>query len=377
MRIIDRYLLGQFVQTFSICFCSLTGLYIVFDAFTNLDEFVRFADKNGSLLAIMGEYYLYRSVFFFDQTSAILALVSAMFTVTWIQRHNEMTALSSAGIPTTRIIAPVVVTAACISLIAAANRESLIPAIRKPLSRDSKDLVGSQAKALSPRRDHETKILLNGKASYSNLSRIDTPSFLLPPELGEFGRQLVAKDAFYQAPSAAHPGGYLMRGVQQPADVAQRPSVPAEHPVIITPRDAPGWLKPDECFVKSNVTFDQLTNGQRWQQFSSTRELIAGLGNPSLDFGADVRIAIHGRIVQPLLDVTLLFLGLPLILTRENRNMFVAIGMCIGLVSLFMLVLLGSHYLGAISLISPALAAWLPAMIFVPLAVAGADPLRQ
>ena len=41
MRIIDRYLLRQFVQTFLICFLSLVGIVIVFDLFTNLDEFVR------------------------------------------------------------------------------------------------------------------------------------------------------------------------------------------------------------------------------------------------------------------------------------------------------------------------------------------------
>ena len=36
MAIIDRYLLRQFVKTFVICYVSLTGLYIVFDAFTML-----------------------------------------------------------------------------------------------------------------------------------------------------------------------------------------------------------------------------------------------------------------------------------------------------------------------------------------------------
>ena len=41
MTIIDRYLLRQFLQTFLICYLSLTGLYIVFDAFTNLEDFLR------------------------------------------------------------------------------------------------------------------------------------------------------------------------------------------------------------------------------------------------------------------------------------------------------------------------------------------------
>ena len=47
MKIIDRYLLRQFIQTFLICFLSLTGLIIVFDAFTNLDSFLKCAGKHG------------------------------------------------------------------------------------------------------------------------------------------------------------------------------------------------------------------------------------------------------------------------------------------------------------------------------------------
>ena len=43
MRIIDRYLLRQFVQTFLICFLSLTGVFVVFDAFTNMEAFMHCA----------------------------------------------------------------------------------------------------------------------------------------------------------------------------------------------------------------------------------------------------------------------------------------------------------------------------------------------
>ncbi|OYV95643.1 MAG: hypothetical protein B7Z73_02255, partial [Planctomycetia bacterium 21-64-5] len=144
--------------------------------------------------------------------------------------------------------------------------------------------------------------------------------------------------------------------------------------VVLTPLDESGWLKSDECFVVSNVSFEQLSGGRGWRQFSSTRQLIAGLSNPSLglagEFGADVRVAIHGRVVQPLLDLTLLFLGLPLVLHGTNRNVFIAIGLCGVVCTAFMVVVMGCQYLGQISLIRPALAAWAPLMVFVPVAVA-------
>lgn len=98
MWIIDRYLLRQFAQTFLICFLSLIGLYVVFDLITHLDEFVECGKRAGGVGAFILQYYSYQPILFFDRTGGLIALVSAMFTVAWIQRHQEMTALMAAGV---------------------------------------------------------------------------------------------------------------------------------------------------------------------------------------------------------------------------------------------------------------------------------------
>jgi len=378
MWIIDRYLLRQFLQTYVICFCSLTGLYVIFDLFTNLEEFLRSAEKSGSLLELMGSYYGYRSILFFDRTSGLLTLVAAMFTVTWIQRHNEMTALMAAGISGLRVIVPVIGAAVVIAGLSVANRELVIPNFREELSRKTTDLLGDRAQPLEPRYDNQTWIYVQGKSTYADEKRIHKPDFVLPGSLDFYGNRLKGAEAFYQPADQNHPRGYLFQGVTVPADLDTQPSVPPEgDPIIITRHDAPGWLQPGECFVASNLTFEELTGGQALRQFSSTAQLIRGVQNPSLDFGADVRVTIHSRIVHPLLDLTLLFLGLPLVLARESRNVFVAIGLCVAMVSVFMLVVLAFQHLGAIYLIEPALAAWAPLMIFVPVAVGLSEPLWE
>src|SRR6185437_11259693 len=375
MRIIDRYLLRQFIHVFLICFVSLDGLYVVFDAFSNLDEFLRYTEKQGSLLSIMGEFYAYRTVLFFERVSAMLTMIAGMFTVTWIQRHNELTALMAAGVSRTRIIVPILAASACISLGASAAREFAIPKLAEQLARDPKNLRGENGQELKPRYDNETNVLLQGKAAYANERRVDVPSFLFEESLYGQGKQLLAENAYYlEAEPGRHPAGYLLRGVVRPTDLAEQPSLEQNgRALLITPRDGPSWLKSDECFLVSNVNFDQLSGGQGWRQFSSTPELIEGLSNPSLglagDFGADVRVAIHSRIIKPLLDMTLLFLGLPLVLSGTNRNVFVAIGLCGAVCTAFMLVVTGFQYLGAVALLRPALAAWAPLAIFIPIAV--------
>jgi lipopolysaccharide export system permease protein len=378
MRIIDRYLLRQFVGVFLICFISLTGLYVVIDAFGNLDEFISHTKESGDgLMQVMGQYYGYRSLAFFDRVSGVLALISAMFTVTWIQRHQEMTALSSAGIATSRIVLPIILAAGSISLLALANRELVIPKIRNYLSFNAQRLDNEKGQEIRPLYDHENEILLRGASAIVQTKTIREPNFLLPRGLDRYGKHLVGRVAVYELASGDRPAGYRFHGVEQPASLLENPSLTlAGQRVVLSSFDTP-WLKADECFVVSNVNFEILVGGQTFRNYSSTAELIRGLKSPSLDLGADVRVAIHGRIVQPMLDVTLLFLGLPLAVAQQNRNVFRAIGLCVLIAITFMLVVIFCQYLGGAYWINPALAAWLPLMIFVPVAIAMAEPLRR
>ena len=377
MFIIYRYLLRQFLQIFAICFCSMYGLFIVIDAFTNLEEFITYGEKHGGVFAVLARYYAFRGLSFFDATSGIVALIAAMFTLALFQRFNELTALQAAGIPKRRIIKPIVFAALAISLIAAASRELVIPRVRDVLSLDSHDLGGERAKELHPKRDNSTDILLRGKKTMAKTRQIIDPNFMLSPSMDAPFKQLEAANAFYQPANSQHPNGYLLTGMTQPKDLAKRPTVTEDgKPIIFTPHDY-RWLKDDECFVASDITFEQLVGADDWLRYASLLELVAGLRNPSLALGADVAVAIHARPLQPVLDMTLLFLGLPLLLRRGNRNIFVAIGMCVGLVVAFLMLTMGAAYLGASYWISPSLAAWLPLLVFVPLAIAISDPLRE
>ena len=379
MWIIDRYMLRQFLSTFVICCISLFGLYVVFDLFTNLEEFLRCGREQGGVLTLIASFYGYQSAVFFDQTAGLLALVAAMFTITWIQRHNELTALMAAGIARTRVAAPVIIAAVCVTFLAAGSREFLIPQIRDALSRRPQDLIGDVGQPMDSIHDNQTDILFWGEETYANEMRIEAPDFHLPrpSPLDRYGQHLIAESAYYKPAEGERPAGYLMCGVTKPAGLAEKASLMLDgKPVLITPRDAK-WLKGDECFVVSGITFQQLAGGDNWQSHSSTSQLIAGLKNPSLDFGANVRVAIHSRLVQPFLDITLLFLGLPLVLRKENRNVFVAIGACAAIVSLFMTVTIICRALGTAYWVSPALGAWLPLFVFVPPAVALTESMRR
>lgn len=379
MRKIDRYLLRQFVQVFVICFVSLAGLYTVIDAFGRLDDFTGGGRSAAEAARAAGRYYALQSLGFFNKTSGVLTLIAAMFTVTWIQRHNELTALLAAGVPRLKVLTPVLAASVAVAAVAGALREVVLPGLRAEISLDSKDLGGGREVDLSPRYDNATDVLIAGKSTNLVTGVIREPRFTLPPRLsGPFGKQVDGASAVYLPPEGARPGGYVVSGVTAPVAIDTQPAVadPDGKIVVITRRNAP-WLEPGQAFIASGVSFELLAAGSKWRDLASTRELVRELANPSADLGPDVRTAVHSRLVQPLADVALLLVGLPLVVSRGSGNPFVAIGLAVGVVTAFFALTLGGQALGGGGWVRPALGAWLPLLAFAPLAAYQFDTLRR
>jgi lipopolysaccharide export system permease protein len=307
----------------------------------------------------------------------VLTLIALMFTITWIQRHQEMTALLAAGITRIRVLRPVLIAAIGMSLLAAANREIIMPNIREHLANDSRNLGGEQETMMQSRFDSQTDILLGGEKIVSAGQRIVNPSFVLPREFDQFGRQLTAKEARFLPAKDNQPSGYLLSGVTAPKALLKSPPLlQGDKEIVLTPIGS-NWLGPDQVFVVSGVSFEFLAAGATWRDFASTHEMIQQLRSPSTDLGADVRVAIHGRFLQPFLDTTLLFLGLPFVVTRTNRNPFLSIGLCLAVVTVFMITELGCQSLGCGGWLPAPLAAWLPLILSAPVAAAMVDSLHQ
>ena len=82
----------------------------------------------------MIEFYGARVPWFFDVSSRIVAVLSAVLVVATLQRHSELTALQAAGISRWRIVAPLLMGGACIAVLAAMNRELVIPNLQEELT---------------------------------------------------------------------------------------------------------------------------------------------------------------------------------------------------------------------------------------------------
>ncbi len=374
--LLDRYILWTFAKLVIVGFVSFAGLYVVIDSMNNLDELLAHAKTvKGGVPRVLTEFYGPRLLDLFDRTAGLLAMVAAMLSVTMLQRNQELTAMLAAGISKFRVAIPLLGGALVLSILGTVNREVWLPHARERLAYLAQDLDGKMGRTVIPAFDHRTDLMFSGAKAYPKLRRIDSPQIRLPVDFATWGKKIQAAQAELLPADANHPEGYLLSEVSLPSDLPQLPSATfEEEPILLSPHDHP-WLQPQQCFVVTELPFESLTGNTSYRRYLSTPELIAGLHNRSLRYGADVKVLLHHRFLAPLLDAIMLLVGLALVLGREQRNIFLAAGVCLAIVGALLVVITASHAAGANYLLRPALAAWLPLVIFAPIAYALVRPL--
>jgi lipopolysaccharide export system permease protein len=369
MTILDRYLLKSFFFNLIFWFICIIGIFIVFDLFTHLDSLVQKGKEQNNVIRLIGTYYLFQSIPIAMTLSSILGLVSAMIAIAMMIRNNELVPIQAAGISTLRIIQPLIFAVIFVATVSTILRETVLPHFLDELVMEAEDISKDHGVRLNAIIDNETGISILGDQIYRKELRISNPVFVIPKPIAKQLTRLKAKNAFYRPAKNGQPSGFLLVGFTEiPAVLNGSSLMFQEKAIVITHQDAPDWVEADSCFVVSKVPFDYLAANDAWRQFASTWELFNAARNNSLDVGNRIHALIHSRILQPFLDVILLFLGLPTILSCGDRNVFKAMGIS-GLVILaFLVVQKSCQYLGANGNM-PVLGAWLPLMIFVPFAV--------
>ncbi len=369
MTQIDRYLLIIYFRVLAICFCSITGLIVIIQLFNNLTEFMDHGAKADGLFMVLVAYFGPYILTLFDQLSGLLALMAVLFAITWITRTNELTALLAAGITKRRILRPLMFASAAVIGSAAVVREVWIPQFQDSLEKNPQDLKADVTRTVRAAHDPKLGIWLEGKNLIPAKRELTSPVVRIQPgPLAGIARQILASVAKPEQADSDHPVGYRMQNVSMPRNIDSVASVRTERgePLLLTRSDCP-WLQPGECFLVSDIKFETLRGGSTWKKYASTLELIhhVQIGNaPNLD---ELRVQVHSRVVRPVVDWTVLLLGIPIVLTRPDRNMFWVAGVAMLVVGGFMVVVIGLNAAGGSGVyVSPLMAAWLPVLAVLP-----------
>ena len=107
MKILDRYLVKQFLQTIFFGLIAFTLIFVVIDMMENLDDFI---DQNVGAPIIL-HYYLVFSPDIIKLITPIAVLFGALFTAGKAAQLSELTAIKASGVSMYRFMLPFLITA--------------------------------------------------------------------------------------------------------------------------------------------------------------------------------------------------------------------------------------------------------------------------
>lgn len=127
MKILDKYLVKQFLQTIFFGLIAFTLIFVVIDMMENLDDFI---DQNVGFLVILHYYFVF-SPDIIKLITPISVLFGALFTAGKAAQLSELTAIKASGVSMYRFMVPFLITAFFISMFSIYFAGYLVPMANK------------------------------------------------------------------------------------------------------------------------------------------------------------------------------------------------------------------------------------------------------
>ncbi len=355
LTLLDRQLVASYLKAYAGSLISLMGLFVVIDLFTNFEEFTQSkSDVNTTMLNIV-RFYSFKVVEIFDRLCEAIVLLAAMFTVAWMQKNNEIIPLLSAGVSTRRIVRPVLLGSFLMIGLVVLNQEFMLPQIDAYLLENRGDPKGERD--ANVKNTFDSQIILHSGGSALKKEMLVKDFMLRFPE--KLGNLLIqAREARFYPAGEKHPtaGVWVMQNT-----VPER--LTSWNRTDILEMKSPGVF----YFYSSEIDFETITRSKNWARYVPTWELLNKIARIDSAQLASIAVAFHMRLTRPILGMLLVFMGLSIILRDQNRNVFISAGLCIGLCAVFFISGFACQYLGSYGHLPPALAAWLPVLVFGPI----------
>jgi lipopolysaccharide export system permease protein len=385
MKIIDRYVTWSFIKNYAISFMVLVGMYVVLDMVFNFSNLVQFQATGSAVQTLMdtlhdiGDYYFYQCFLFFVQLSGIIPVVAAAFTLMRLSRFNELTALLAAGVPLLRVAMPIIIAALILNSLVLVDQEVLIPRMIPKLTRDHGDIhqAATNYYAVEAMQDADGGLLYAAR--------------YYPAPAG--GAPMIQELTVIQRSPVTHArvdaaGHTTSETVLEPyAKIVAKSAVwdIAKQQWELTDGERATGLRPDDrdahqstCKVYgSGATPEEigLYRSGNFVELLSTARIDQLLARPNSYGQLSLWRVKHWRFTQPLMNVILLLLAIPCVLTREPGRLKAAATKTLVLTGFAMGTIFLCQQLAATPPPSipaaawTALMAWAPVFIFGPISV--------
>jgi lipopolysaccharide export system permease protein len=365
MKILDRYIARSFVIGYIIAFCVLIGLRIIIDLFVNLDEFAEHA--NIGTLAVLKNivvFYSLNTTLYFRDFAGMITVVAAAFSLGKMVRSNELVAIMASGVSLKRIVGPILILASLSTALLVADQEFLIPAIADKLVRSQDYVPGRESYDVWFITDDNGSLICSQSFDVQN-SAFLKPTIILrrrtsKPGIWEVTGKISADKAVYNNQTRKWDlinGQFIeVYSLQGPQQVASYDS---------------GDLSPKDITIRRSSAFKTLLSSRQLAALAAQAAKIKDV--------AQLYSQKHFRITDPIINLAMLMVSLPVLVCRDPKAMksailisFILTGFCF--VATFTCKMFATEVV--FDHVMPELWAWLPVFVFVPIAFVELDSMK-
>ncbi len=375
MKILDKYVAKNFLIGYAIAFGVLIGMRITIDLFANIDEFTEHADLSAiSVIANIFTYYTLQSTLYFRDFAGMITVVAAAFSLGKMVRYNELIAMMASGVSLKRVITPILILSIVFSGVLIIDQELIIPTLSSKLVRGKDAIPGKESYDIWFITDASGS-LISAKnfdvksATFDDLivvTRSKKPDTLLWDPTGF----IEAQKAIYNPKSKTWllSDGFFTPISKPASQKSGRQNATSSRVAISTYKTD---LTPDDIPVRRKAEHKTLLSSRQLSQLASQGTQLKDLAN--------LYSQKHFRITDPIMNLVMLLVCLPVLVCRDPKSMKSAIAISFAITAASLVVGFGCRILATEDIfgrIIPDLWAWIPVLIFAPIAVYEIDSMK-
>ncbi|MFN7973260.1 MAG: LPS export ABC transporter permease LptF [Acidobacteriota bacterium] len=356
-RILDRYALREWLQTFAVILVAIVALYILVDFSRILNDI----SQNETPMQTVVDYYEYSLPYISFLVLGPTALTTTLLILGVMNRNNEIIAMKASGVSIYRIVMPVVLVALTLSVAAFFVNDRVIPsAMRKAL--DKRDEITK-----GPKRTHEydynrsrwiwgegNRRLYNYQAYHPDTAAMDNVRvFELDQSVFTLHRVVAGHRATYDEGS-----GWVFESGAEIGEAAwvRRFERGEASPYKRADRIAEPYPERPDYFVTEKKASDEL-NIMELRDYIRSLE-AAGYATRSL------KVNLEWKYSLPFSTLVMTIIGIPFALKIGKRGNLFGVAVSVALITTFWIMTAAFRPLGETGLFPPVLSAWAPNIVF-------------
>jgi LPS export ABC transporter permease LptG/LPS export ABC transporter permease LptF len=353
--ILDEYVMGSAFRNFILVISSLVVLFLIFTFFELIGDIIKYRTP----LVTVGEYLLNLIPFILYNVTPLSTLIAVLITFGTLNRTSEITAMKATGTSLYRVVAPVILLAAILSValfafdevyLPGANRrqEALLSVIKDKqaqtfLRPEIQWMSGQTGGNGDPTRIFYYQYFNPDKDTFANLT-----VFEFKPGTFTLTRRIFAETARWDDKVD---GWVLERGWQR---TFSGPSISSYQPFTVSTfpeiHEQPGYFKKDnrQSQEMSYVELDSYINDLKQSGFDTMR----------------LRVQLYRKLAYPVITLIMAILAIPFALVAGKRGSVAGLGTAIGVAIAYWIVAAIFENLGDVNSLPAVLAAWSPDLLF-------------